>query len=121
MSRVFSKGPEDLCSIQGRVIPKTQKLYMLPPSLTLSIIREKWRNPRNGVASPLQFVVVAIEKGAFVLPSAKEYIHIYIYIYLLTYYLPAFTVNREKEKKTPVSRDDNISNYRQEEKEKNIS
>ena len=38
-------------------------------------------------------------------------LYIYIYIYLLTYSLPAFRVTRKKEKKTPVSRDNNISNY----------
>ena len=38
----------------GRVIPKTQKWYLMPPCLTLSNIRYgsrvKWRNPRKGVA-----------------------------------------------------------------------
>ena len=51
------------------------------------------------------------------------YLHnmlIYIYIYILTYYLPAFTVTRKKEKKTPRTRDNNISNYRPGEKRKNI-
>ena len=36
-----------------------------------------------------------------------------IYIYNLTYYLPAFMVTRKKEKKkSTVTRDNNISNYR---------
>ena len=38
----------------GRVIPKTHKWYLMPPCLTLRIIRYgsrvKWRNPRKGVA-----------------------------------------------------------------------
>ena len=46
---------------------------MIPPCLTLSIIRYgsrvKWSNPGNGVAPPLHLGVVAIEKGAFVSPS----------------------------------------------------
>ena len=41
-------------SIPGRVIPKTQKWYLIPPCLTLSIIRNvtkvKWSNPEKGVA-----------------------------------------------------------------------
>ena len=37
--------------------------------------------------------------------SVSQYI--YIYIYLLTYHLPAFTVTRKKEKKTPGTRDKN--------------
>ena len=37
--RVFANGPGDLGSIPGRVIPKTQKWYLMPPCLTLSIIR----------------------------------------------------------------------------------
>ena len=48
--RVFSYGPGDLGSIPGRVIPKAlKKWYLMPPCLTLSIIRYgsrvKWRNP----------------------------------------------------------------------------
>ena len=47
--RVFANGPGDLGSIPGRVIPKTLKWYLIPPCLTLSIIRYgsrvKWSNP----------------------------------------------------------------------------
>ena len=54
MSRVFTNGPGDLGSILGRLIPKTQKWYLIPPCLTLSIIRYrsmvKWSNPRTWVA-----------------------------------------------------------------------
>ena len=54
MVRVFANGPGDLGSIPGWVIPKTQKLYLMPPYLTLNIIkcgsRVKWSNPRKGVA-----------------------------------------------------------------------
>ena len=39
MRTVFASGPRDRCSISGRVIPKTQKWYLMPPCLTLSIIR----------------------------------------------------------------------------------
>ena len=39
MSRVFSNGLEDQGSIAGQVIPKTQKIVLDPPCLTLSIIR----------------------------------------------------------------------------------
>ena len=52
--RVFANGPGDLGSIPGRVIPKTLKWNLIPPCLTLSIIRYgsrvKWSNPGNGVA-----------------------------------------------------------------------
>ena len=34
MSRVFSNGPGDRGLIPGRVIPKTQKWYLMPPCLT---------------------------------------------------------------------------------------
>ena len=55
MSRVFANGPGDQGSILGQVIPKTQKWYLKPPCLTLSIIRHgsriKWSNPGKGVAS----------------------------------------------------------------------
>ena len=52
--RVYANGPGDLGSISGRVIPKTQKWYLILPCLTLSIIRYgstvKWSNPGKGVA-----------------------------------------------------------------------
>ena len=48
-------GQGDRGSIPGRAIPKTQKLYLIPPCLTLSNIRYvsrvKWRNPEKGVAT----------------------------------------------------------------------
>ena len=54
MIRVFANGPGDLGSIPGRVMPKTQKWYLMPPCLTLSMIRYgsrvKWVNPGKGVA-----------------------------------------------------------------------
>ena len=39
MGRVFANGPEDMSSIPGWFIPKSLKWYLIPPSLTLSIIR----------------------------------------------------------------------------------
>ena len=39
MSRVFANNQRDWDSIPGRGIPKTQKWYLMPPCLTLSIIR----------------------------------------------------------------------------------
>ncbi len=38
ISRVLTSGLGDQGSIPGRVIPKTQKWYLIPPCLTLSII-----------------------------------------------------------------------------------
>ena len=50
-----------------------QRLYLIPPYLTLSNIRYlprvKWSNPGKGVVPLLHLGVVAIEKGAFWLPS----------------------------------------------------
>ena len=47
--RVFANGSGDLGSIPGRVIPKTKKWYLMPPCLTLRIIRYgsrvNWSNP----------------------------------------------------------------------------
>ena len=75
MVRVFANGPGDLGSIPGRVIPKTQKMDLMPPCLTLNIIRYgsrvKWSNPGKGVAPYPTPCVVAIEKGAFGSPSTK--------------------------------------------------
>ena len=57
VGRVFGNGPGDRGLIPGRVIPKTfKKWYLIPPCLTLSIIRfvsrVKWSNPEKGVAPP---------------------------------------------------------------------
>ena len=53
MVRVFANDPGELSSITGRVRPKFQKWYLMPPCLTLSIImygsRVKWGNPEKGV------------------------------------------------------------------------
>ena len=74
---------------------RLRKWFLIPPCLTLSIIRYvsrvKWSNPGKGVASSLHLGVVAIEKGAFGSPSTAVtnftlltniYIYIYIYIYI---------------------------------------
>ena len=81
MGKVFANGPGDWGSIPGQVIPKTfKKWYLIPPYLTLSIIRYvskvKWNNPGKGVA---------IEKGASGCPQLQLptlLIYIYIYIHL---------------------------------------
>ena len=54
VGRVFANGPGNQGSLPGRVIPKTLKeLYLIPPCLTLSIIRYvsrvKWDNPGKRV------------------------------------------------------------------------
>ena len=53
VGRVFAKGLGDWDSIPGRVISKTQKWFLIPICLTLSIIkygsRVKWINPAEGV------------------------------------------------------------------------
>ena len=64
--RVFANGPGDMGSTPGRVIPKTLKMVLMPPCLTLSIIRYgsrvKWKNPGKEIAPFPTPCVVAIEK-----------------------------------------------------------
>ena len=54
----------------------SKKWYLMPPSLTLSIImygsRVERRNPGKQLRPPLLFGVVAIEKGAFGSPSTTD-------------------------------------------------
>ena len=56
VGRVFINGLGDYGSIQGEVIPKIKKKkwFLIPPCLTLSMIRYisrvKWSNPGKGVA-----------------------------------------------------------------------
>ena len=53
VDKVLGNGSGDWSSIPGRVIPKTQKWYLIPPCLTFSIIkygsRVKWNNRGKGV------------------------------------------------------------------------
>ena len=76
MSRMFADGPGDLCSISGRVIPKTQKWYLMPVCLTLSLnkvrIKGKAEQSREWSSTfPLHLDVVAIKQRAFGSPSTK--------------------------------------------------
>ena len=68
MSRVFAKGPEDRGSIQGRVIPKTQKMVLNAALLSTQHynvrIKDKVEQSREW-SSALSHGVVAIGKGAF--------------------------------------------------------
>ena len=87
MFRVFANASGDQGPIPGWIIPKTEKWYLMPPYLTLSIIRYGSR-----VSGPIQVKeyigVVVIEKEAFGSPLTRVtqftriYIYIYIYIYL---------------------------------------
>ena len=68
MIKVFVNGPGDLGSIPGRVIPKSQKWYLMPPCLTLSIIRYrsrvKWDSPGKGVSPSLTLRGSSYWKGS---------------------------------------------------------
>ena len=91
---MFPNGPGDLASTSVRVIPKTQKMVLDATLLNTQHykvrIKVKWSNPEKGVAPTLHLGVVAIEKGAFELPSTTvakftfyyDYIYMYIYIYI---------------------------------------
>ena len=91
MVRVFANGPGDWGSIQGRVIPKTQKWYLIPPCLTFSIIRYgswvKWSNPEKGVAHSSTPQCSSYWKGSLRLWLPTLFaLYIYIYIYICTFY-----------------------------------
>ena len=105
MVRMFINGLGDPGLISGRVIPKTQKM-ILDTSLVNTYhykvwIKDKWNNPRKGVALFLPLGVVAIEKEAFelFLTTVSQFIYIYMvcaqkeierYIYIYIY------IKREK-------------------------
>ena len=87
VGRVFASGPGDLGSIPGRVIPKTLKM-VLDTSL---LNTQQYKVRIKGKVEHLG--VVAMEKGAFGLPSTTVtnftllYISVIIsiYIYIYTY------------------------------------
>ena len=89
MVRVFANGSGDLGSILVRVIPKTQKMVLDAPCLTLSIIRYrsrvKWSNPGLGlVPSPTPWCS-SYQKGSFQITldySCQLYL-LTIYMYVL--------------------------------------
>ena len=73
MVSVFTKGPGDLGSIPGRVIPKTQKMVLDASLLSTqhykANIKGKMSQSWEKSCTPLHLGIVAIEKGAFGLPS----------------------------------------------------
>ena len=88
---MFANGQGDLGLIPDRVIPKTQN--MAPDAILRNTqhykVCVKWSNPGKGVAPFLHLSVVAIEKGAFGLPSttvANFTFTIYIYLIYIYYY-----------------------------------
>ena len=90
MSRVFANGPGDRSSISGRVIPKTQKWYLMLPCLALSTIRwgsrVKWGNLGNQVApspTPRCSCYWKCSLRVSRSPSTKDANFTYIYIYKL--------------------------------------
>ena len=82
VGRVFANGPGDLGSIPGSVIPKTLKMVLDTSLLNTQQykVRIKGKVEQH---PPLHVGVLAIEKGAFWLPSTTiaNLLHIYIYIY----------------------------------------
>ena len=81
----FTKGPRNPASIPGRVIPKTQKMFLVAILLNSQHykvrIKGKVEQSRERSSVLLNNLgVVALEKGAFELPSI---LYIYIYIYYI--------------------------------------
>ena len=86
---VFANGPRDPGSLLGQLISKTQKLCLMSPCLTPSIIRYESRI-NSAIQGKEQCLsvhlgVVAIEKGAFGSASTSYNNYIYIYIYIYTF------------------------------------
>ena len=79
---------------------RLKKWYLMPPCLTLSIIRYvsrvKWSNPGKGVAPSPHLSVVGIEKGAFGSPSTMVANFSYFFKNILIY---VFLANLSKNKK----------------------
>ena len=95
MSRVFANGPGDRGSIPGRVIPTTQKMVLDAPLLSTQHykvrIKGKVEQCRERSSAPtLHIGVVAIEKGAFGLPSTKVW---FVWFYGISTFVGYFTPN----------------------------
>ena len=89
--QIYRNGPDDRGSIPSRVIPKTQKLYLMPSCLTHGIIRYgsrvSWVIRGKELSLFLHLSIAAIEKRAFgsLLTSVSQLIYIYIYTYIYIY------------------------------------
>ena len=70
MSRVFADGLGDRGSIPGRVIPKAKKM-VIEAAMLNTFIRQSGEIPGMDLHPLLHLGVVAIEKGAFMLPLKK--------------------------------------------------
>ena len=87
MVRVFASGLGDLSSIPDQVIPKTQKWYLMPPCLTLSIIRyrlrAKWSNPGKEVVPSPTPLCSSYRKGILrVTLDYSRQLYFYSHVYL---------------------------------------
>ena len=105
MDRVFANGPGDLGSVPGRVIPKTLKMvldtYLLNTQQYKVRIKGKVEQSREWSSAPLQLGVVAIEKGAFWLPSTTvtNFTYLYMLIFSNRFFI-LFTFSDEIESHT---------------------
>ena len=70
--RVFVNGPGYRGSIPGKVIPKTQKWYLLNTQHYKVHINGKWSDPGKEAASPVSPGEVALKKGAIGSPSTTD-------------------------------------------------
>ena len=89
--RVFANRPGDLgFNPRSSHTKDSKKWYLMPPCLTLSIIRYgsrvKWSNPGKEVApSPTPWCSKLSKKGAFGSPSTMVAYLLFFYIYIYIY------------------------------------
>ena len=93
MVRVFANGPRDLCSIPGRVIPKTQKMVLDATMLNTQHykvrIKGKVEQSRERSSAPPIPWCSSYRKGSFRVTLNDSHqlylLNIYIYIYIYIY------------------------------------
>ena len=87
--RVFANGSGYRGSIQGRVIPKSQKWYLMLPRLTLCIkrygSRGKRGNPGQRCSNYWKRAFESLSTAGAKFTSLYIYIYIYIYMYVYIY------------------------------------
>ena len=94
VGRVFTNGPGDLGSIPSHVIPKTLKMVLDAPCLTLSIImygsRVKWSNPGKGVVPSPTPWCSSYWKGSL-LVTLNNGLQLYLLLLLLLFFSFTFS------------------------------
>ena len=113
---MFANGPRDQGSIQGRVIPKTEKMVLDDSLLNIKRIKSKWINPikrvapfftlrcsnywKRDVGSPSSTVIQLMNRVLNI--GDRAYIYIYVMIVYTNWWLSVTRQCNHQNQKAPT-------------------